>query len=109
MRTVKVHNSSDNTVEFLYGQELGYFDTRSKSLVQLNNTKHFAIDQYLHDWATPATLSPTPLAFIKPIHPTEMPHITTSTDIQVDDTNKSTQDDEFQWLEPNNIRRNMTD
>ena len=57
--------------------KLGYFDARSKGLIQLNNAKHFAMDQYLHDQATPATLSPTPLAFEKPIHPIEMPCITT--------------------------------
>ena len=38
------------------------------------------IDQYFHDRMTPATLSPTPLAYEKPIHPTEMPRITTSTE-----------------------------
>ena len=63
----------------------------------------------MHDRATPATLSPTSLAFEKPIHPTEMPHISTSTDTQVDDTNKSTQDNKYPWLEPDDIRRNMTD
>ena len=49
---VEVHNSSDSTARFLHGQELGYFDVRSKGLVQLNNAKHFAIDQYMHDRAT---------------------------------------------------------
>ena len=56
---------------------MAYFDTRSKGLVQTNNLKHFPIDQYLHDRMTPAILSPTPLAYEKPIHPTEMPHMTT--------------------------------
>ena len=46
---VEVHKSSDSTVEFLCGQELAYFDARSKGLVQINNTKNFAIDQYMHD------------------------------------------------------------
>ena len=64
-----------------------YLDTRSKGLVQTNNSKHFPIDQYLHDRMTPATLSPTPLANEKPIHPTEMPRITTHTELLVDDTN----------------------
>ena len=86
-----------------------YFDARSKGLVQMNNLKHFPIDQYLHDRMTPTTLSPTPLAYEKPIHPTEMPHITTCTELLVDDTNKSTSDDKYPWLDPDDIRRNMTD
>ena len=80
---------------------MAYFDARSKGLVQTNNSKHFPIDQYLHDRMAPATLSPTPLAYDKSIHPTEMPYITTCTELQVDDTNKSTSDD--------NIRKNMTE
>ena len=55
---MEVHNTSDSTVEFLHGQEMAYFDARSKGLVQINNSKHFPIDQYLHDRMTPATLSP---------------------------------------------------
>ena len=47
---------------------------------------------------TPATLSPTPLAYEKPIHPTEMPPITTCMELSVDDTNKSTSDDKYPWL-----------
>ena len=70
---IEIHNTSDTTVEFLHGQEMACFDARSKGLVQMNNSKHFPIDQYLHDRMTPATLSPTPLAYEKPIHPTEMP------------------------------------
>ena len=58
---IEVHNTSDSTVEFLHGQEMAYFDARSKSLVQINNLKHFPIDQYLHDTMTPATLSPSPI------------------------------------------------
>ena len=81
---------------------MAYFDARSKGLVQTNNSKHFPIDQYLHDRMTPATLSPTPLAYEKPIHPTEMPCITTCTELPVDDTNNP-------WLDPDDIRRNMTD
>ena len=88
---------------------MAYFDARSKGLVQTNNSKHFPIDQYLHDRMTPATLSPTPLAYEKPIHPTEMPHITTCTELPVDNTNKSTSDDKYPWLDPDDIRRNMTD
>ena len=106
---MEIHNSSDSTVEFLHGQEIAYFDARSKGLVQTNNSKPFPIDQYLHNRMTPATLSPTPLAYEKPIHPTEMPHITTCTELSVDDTNKSTSDERYPWLDPDDIRRNMTD
>ena len=106
---MKVHNTSDSTVEFLYGQEMAYFDARSKGLVQINNSKHFSIDQYLHDRMTPATLSPSPLAYEKPIHPAKMPHIATCTEIPIDDTNKSTPDDKYPWLDPDDPRRNMTD
>ena len=106
---IEIHNSSDTTIEFLHGQEMAYFDARSKGLVQTNNSKHFPMDQYLHDRMTPATLSPTPLAYEKPIHPTEMPHITTCTELPVDDMNKSTSDNKYPWLDPDDIRRNMTD
>ena len=88
---------------------MAYFDARSKGLVQTNNSKHFPIDQYLHDRMTPATLSPSPLAYEKLIHPTEMPRITTCTELPADDTNKSTSDDKYPWLDPDDIRRNMTD
>ena len=64
---IKIHNTSDTTVEFLHSQEMAYLDARSKGLVQTNNLKHFPIDQYLHDRMTPATLSPMPLAYGKPI------------------------------------------
>ena len=106
---IEIHNTSNSTVEFLHGQEMAYFDARSKGLVQTNNLKHFPIDQYLHDRMTPATLSPTPLAYEKPIFPAEMPGITTCTELPVDDTNKSTSDDKYPWLDPDDIRRNMTD
>ena len=88
---------------------MAYFDARSKGLVQINNLKHFPIDQYLHDRMTPATLSPSPLAYKKLIHPTEMPRITTCTEIPIDDTNKSTPHNKYPWLDPDDIRRNMTD
>ena len=88
---------------------MAYFDARSKGLVQTNNLKHFPIDQYLHDRMTPATLSPSPLAYEKLIHPAEMPCITTCTELPADDTNKSTSDDKYPWLDPDDIRRNMTD
>ena len=90
---IEVHNTSDSTVEFSHGQEMAYFDARSKGLVQINNLKHFPIDQYLHDRLTPATLSPSPLAYEKLIHPAEMPCITTCTELPADDTNKSTSDE----------------
>ena len=88
---------------------MAYFDARSKGLVQTSNSKHFPIDQYLHDRMTPATLSPTPLAYDKPIHPTEMPRITICTELSVDDTNKPTSDDKYPWLESDDIRINMSD
>ena len=106
---IEIHNTSDTMVEFLHGHEMAYFDARSKGLVQTNNSKHFPIDQYLYDRMTPATLSPTPLAYEKPIHPTEMTCITTCTELPVDDTNKSTSNDKYPWLDPDDIRRNMTD
>ena len=68
---IEIHNTLDTTIEFLHGQEMAYFDARSKGLVQMNNSKHFPIDQNLHARMTPATLSPTSLAYEKPIHPTE--------------------------------------
>ena len=106
---IEVHNTSDSTVEFLQGQEMAYFDARSKGLVQVNNLKHFPIDQHLHDRMTPATLSLSPLAYEKPIHPAEMPRITTWTELPIDDMNKSTPDDKYPWLDPDDPRRNMTD
>ena len=45
----------------------------------------------------------------KPIHLTEMPHITTCTELPVDDMNNSTPDDKYPWLDPDDVRRNMTD
>ena len=106
---MEIHNTSDYTVEFLHGQEIAYFDARSKGLVQINNLKHFPIDQYLHDRITPATLSPSPLAYEKLIHPAEMPRITTCTETSTNDTNKSTPYDKYPWLDPDDIRTNMTD
>ena len=88
---------------------MAYFDARSKGRVQINNLKHFPIDQYLHDRMTPAMLSPSPSAYKKPIHPAEMPRITTCTELLIDDMNKSTPDDKYPWLDPDDIRRNMTD
>ena len=88
---IEIHNTLDTTIEFLHGQVMAYFAARPKGLVQMNNLKYFPIDQYLHDRMTPVTLSPTPLAYEKPIHPTEMPHITTCTELPVDDTNNQPQ------------------
>ena len=49
------------------------------------------------------------LHYEKPIHRTEMPRIATRTEIPIDDTNKSTPDDKYPWLDPDDPRRNMTD
>ena len=78
---LEAYNTSDSTVEFQYSHEIAYFDARSKGLVRINNSKHFPIDQYLHDRVTPETLSPKLLAYDKPIDPTEMPCISTCTEM----------------------------
>ena len=96
-------------VKFTFGTEIGYFDAQSKGLVQANNSKHFPIDQYLHDRVTPATLTPKPLAYDKPIDPSEMLRISTCMDTITDDTNVLTKDDKYQWLDPEHKRRHMTD
>ena len=96
----EVCNTSDCTVEFQYSQEIAYFDARSKGLVQINNSKHFPIDQYLHDRVTPATLSPKLIAYDKPIDPSEMPRISTCTEMTTKDTNVPTQDNKYPWLDP---------
>ena len=92
---LEVHNTSDSTVEFHYGHEVAYFNARSKGLVQTNNSKHFPIDQYLHDRVTSVFLSPKPLAYDKPIDPAEMPHISTCTEMTTEDTNVPTQDNKY--------------
>ena len=92
---LEVYNTSDSTVEFQYGHEITYFDAISKGLVQNNNSKHFPIDQYLHDRVTPVTLSSKPLAYDKPIDPTEMPRISTCTEMTTEDTNVPTLDDKY--------------
>ena len=97
---LEVYKSSDSTVKFQYGHEITYFHARSKGLVQINNSKHFRIEQYLHDRITPATLSPKPLAYDKPIDPTEMPHISTCTEMTTEDMNVPTPDDKYPWLDP---------
>ena len=97
---LEVCNTSDCTIEFQYGQEITYFDARSKGLVQINNSKHFPIDQYLHDRVTPATLSPKLITYDKPIDPAEMPCISTCTEMTTEDMNIPTQDDKYPWLDP---------
>ena len=106
---LEVCNTSDSTIEFQYSHEVAYFDARSKGLVQINNSKHFPIDQYLHDRVTPVTLSPKPIANDKPIDPAEMPYISTCTKMTTEDTNVPTQDDKYPWLDPDDKRRRMTD
>ena len=93
---LEINNSWDPTVKFIFGN----FNARSKGLVQANNSKHFPINQYLHDGVTPSTLSPKPLAYNKPIDPSEMPRILTCTDTITDDTNVPTKDDKYPWLDP---------
>ena len=78
---LEVTNTSSSTVEFSYSDEMAYFDARSKGLIQINSSKHFLLDQYLHDRVTPVTLSPKPLVYDKPIGPAEMPHISTCTEM----------------------------
>ena len=78
-----------------------YFSSRPKGLVQINNLKHFPIDQYLHDRVTPVTVNPKPIAYDKPIDPSEMPHISTCTEMTTEDTHGPTQDDKYPWLDPN--------
>ena len=97
---LEVCNTSDCTTEFQYGQGIAYFNARSKGLVQINNLKHFPIDQYLHDRVTSATLSPKPIAHDKPIDPAEMPCISTCTEMTTEDMNVPTQDDKYLWLDP---------
>ena len=97
---LEVCNTLDSTIKFQYGHKVTYFDARSKGLFQINNSKHFPIDQYLHDRATPATLSPKPIAHDKPVDPAEMPCMLTCTEMTTEDTNVPTQDDKYPWLEP---------
>ena len=101
---LEVCNTSDSTNEYQYGHEVAYFDVRSKGLVQINNSKHFPIDQYLHDRVTPVTLSPKLIACDKPIDPAEMPRISTCTEMTTEDTNVPTQDNMYPWLDPDDKR-----
>ena len=79
---LEVCNISDCTTEFQYRQEIAYFNARSD------------------DRVTPATLSPKPIAYDKPIGPSEMPCISTCTEMTTEDTNVPTQDDKYPWLDP---------
>ena len=97
---LEVCNTPDSAIEFQYGHEVAYFDARSKGLVQINNSKHFPIDQYLHDRVTPMTLSPTPIVYDKPIDPAKMPCISTCTKMTTADMNVPTHDDKYPWLDP---------
>ena len=99
-KCLEIHNSSDSTVEFIYSKDIAFLKARSKSLVQASNSKHFPINQYLHDRVTPATLGPKPLAYNKPTDPSEMPRILTCTDTITDDTNVPTKDDKYPWIDP---------
>ena len=76
--------------------------------MQANYSKHSLINQYLHDRVTPSTLSPKPLAYDKPIDPSEMPKISTCIDTFTDDTNVSTRDNKYPWLDPED-NEDMTD
>ena len=67
------------------------------------------VARHLHDRVTPSTLSPNPLAYNKPIDPSEMPRISTCTDTITDDTNVLTKDDKYPWLDPEDKQRYMTD
>ena len=49
------------------------------------------------------------LAYDKPIHPSEMPRISTCTDTITDGTNVPTKDNKYPWLDPDDKRRHMTD
>ena len=104
---LEVCNTSDCTTEFQYGKEIAYFNARSKGFVHINNSKHFPIDQYLHDRVTPVTLSPKLIAFDKPIDPAEIPCISTCTEMTTEDTNVPTQDDKYPWLDPDDKQRQM--
>ena len=44
---------------------------------------------------TPATLSPKPIAYDKSINPSEMPRISTCTEMTTEDTTVPTQDDKY--------------
>ena len=58
---------------------------------------------------TPAILSPKLIAYDKPINTSEMPCISTCTEMTTEDTNVPTQNDKYPWLDPNDKRQQMTD
>ena len=97
---LEVCNTSGSTTEFQYRHEVAYFDARSKGLVQINNSKHFSIDQYLHNRVTAVTLSPKLIAYDKPIDPAEKPCISTCTEVTTEDMNVPMQDNKYLWLDP---------
>ena len=84
-------------------KKIGY-----EKVIQLENKKYWrwlkcglpTPTQYLHDRVTPATLSPKPLAYDKPIDPSEIPRISTCTNTIPDNTNVHTKDDKYPWLDP---------
>ena len=53
---------------------------------------------------TPATLCPKLITYDKPIDPAEMPHISTCTEMTIEDMNVPTQDNKYPWLDPNDKR-----
>ena len=97
---LEVCNTSESTIEFQYGHEVAYFDARSKDLVKINNSRHFPIDQYLHDRVTPVILSSKLIAYDKPIDPAEIPCISTCTEMTTEDMNVPIQDNKYPWLDP---------
>ena len=96
---LEVYNTSDSTAEFQHGHEIAYFNAIPKGLVQINNSKHFPIDQYLHDRVTPVTLSSKLLAYDRPIDHTEMPCISHCAEITTEDTNIPILDDKYPWVD----------
>ena len=58
----------------------------------------------MHDRVTPSTLSPKPIAYDKPIDPSEMPRISTCSDTIMDDTIVLTKDDNYPWLDLEDIK-----
>ena len=68
--------------------------------MQANNSKHFPVDQYLHDRVTPSTLNSKLPAYDKPTDPSEMPRISTCNDTITDGTNVPTKDDKYPGLDP---------
>ena len=76
----------------------------NRCCLEVCNTSDCPIDQYLHNRVTPATLSPKLIAYDKLIDSTELPHISTCTEMTTEDTNVPTQDDKYPWLDPDDKR-----